>query len=105
MNYFVNKKENYAKTILCLYETSGIFSRLYYNLGYDIVQVDIQNKPSKLEHWEIINQDCRLIQKLRDKNIVGIISHPPCTVFAGSGNRWRKRKVNYHQQMGFMITC
>ena len=88
----MSKKQNNNKTILALYETSGTFSRLYYELGYDVIQVDLQNKGKSKERWQILNTDCRLIEHLADKNVVGIISHPPCTVFAGSGNRWRHQE-------------
>jgi hypothetical protein len=88
----MKKHLNNNKTILALYETSGTFSRLYYELGYDVVQVDLQNKGRSKKRWEILNTDCRLIEHLSEKNIVGIISHPPCTVFAGSGNRWRHQE-------------
>lgn len=88
----MNKSANNHKTILALYETSGVFSRLYYELGYDVVQVDLQNRVKSKKRWEVISTDCRLISHLSDKNVVGIISHPPCTVFAGSGNRWRHKE-------------
>ncbi|MDA9325842.1 hypothetical protein N9Q69_01285 [bacterium] len=85
----MKKLQNKNKTIIALYETSGTFSRLYYELGYDVIQVDLQNKGKSKNRWQILNTDCRLMEHLSDKNVVGVISHPPCTVFAGSGNRWR----------------
>ena len=88
----MSKKHNNNKTILALYETSGTFSRLYYELGYDVIQVDLQNKRKSKKRWQVLNTDCRLIEHLSEKNVVGIISHPPCTVFAGSGNRWRHQE-------------
>ena len=88
----MSKSRNNKKTILVLYETSGAFSRLYYELGYDVIQVDLQNKRKSKKRWKVLSIDCRLIEHLSEKNVVGIVSHPPCTVFAGSGNRWRYKE-------------
>lgn len=83
---------NEQKTILVLYEQSGVFSQVFYDLGFDVVQVDKQLEPSKIERWEKRNDDVRLLPYFTNKNIFGIISHPPCTQFALSGNRWRAKE-------------
>jgi len=69
--------------VLTLYELSGIFTKLYQKLGHEVIQVDKQ----------IDGSDVRLMRKIKG-NVVGIISHPPCTHFAGSGARWWKDKTN-----------
>lgn len=69
------------KKILALYELSGVFTKLYKEAGFDVIQKDIQLDGKDLRLMEYINDD-----------IYGIISHPPCTHFAGSGARWWKNK-------------
>ena len=71
------------KIILALYELSGVFTKLYQQLGYKVIQVDKQ----------LDGSDVRLLKKV-EGNVVGIISHPPCTHFAGSGARWWKDKTD-----------
>ncbi|WP_309399968.1 hypothetical protein [Cerasicoccus maritimus] len=64
-----------------LYEASGVFSTLYRNLGYHVVQVDQQ----------LDGTDVRLLPK-QYADVVGILAFPPCTHLAGSGARWWKQK-------------
>lgn len=56
---------------------------MYKKQGYKVIQVDKQIDAS----------DVRLMKKIKG-NVIGIISHPPCTHFAGSGARWWKDKTD-----------
>ena len=69
------------KIILTLFELSGTFTKLYLELGFEVIQVDIQKDGS----------DVRLMKKIPGK-VYGILAFPPCTHFAGSGARWWKDK-------------
>lgn len=71
------------KIILCLYELSGTFTNLFKKKGFEVIQVDKQ----------IDGSDVRLMKKIKGE-VIGIISHPPCTHFAGSGARWWKDKTD-----------
>lgn len=80
---------NEMKTIICAYESSATFAQRFYDLGYNVIQVDTGLTPSKIDRWEKINTDVRLLEFRPDLKVYGIISHPPCKKFANSGARWR----------------
>jgi site-specific DNA-cytosine methylase len=65
-----------VKTILSLYDFTGNWSAPYRAAGYDVIQWDLG-----------LGQDVRLMERL-DVDIHGILSAPPCTVFANAGARW-----------------
>lgn len=77
-----------SKTILSLFDHSGNWSAPYRKAGYNVIQVDLQNDGT----------DARLLQRQVAKSldrhsilpdqVYGILSAPPCQVFAGSGARW-----------------
>jgi hypothetical protein len=64
-------------TVLCLYEASGTFATLYEKAGAATVPVDIQ-----------LGTDIFDFDYKKYTDVVGVISHPPCTEFAVSGARW-----------------
>lgn len=63
--------------ILDLCGGSGAWSKPYKNAGYEVLLLDVKT-----------GIDVRLFQK-PDKSVHGILAAPPCTVFAGSGAKWR----------------
>lgn len=63
--------------ILDLCGGSGAWSKPYLDNGYEVILIDIKT-----------GLDVRLFQK-PDKPVYGILAAPPCTVFAGSGAKWR----------------
>jgi len=65
------------KIILDLCGGTGSWSRPYRDAGYDVRLYDVNN-----------GHDVRLIKK-SDEPIYGILASPPCTVFAGSGAKWK----------------
>ncbi len=65
------------KTILILFEQSGVFTRLYRDMGYNVIQIDM-----KLD-----GTDARLLKRI-EGNMYGILAFPPCTHLAASGARW-----------------
>lgn len=73
---------NEFKTILILYEESGVFTNLYKSLGFNVITHDLKTT----------GQDIRLLKKLENVNVYGILAFPPCTHLAVSGARWFKDK-------------
>lgn len=70
---------NADKTILSLFDYSGIWSDPYRQAGYNVIQCDIKH-----------GNDIRLME--HPGQVHGIIMQPPCTHFAVSGARWWKQK-------------
>lgn len=70
---------NWGKTILSIYDHSGVWSGEYERAGYNVVRVDIQD-----------GQDARLLKYIKD--VHGIILQPPCDHMAASGARWWEEK-------------
>lgn len=68
-------------TILCLYEASFTFATLYKYFGYKTVSVDI-----------LLGSNIFEFDYKQYKDVVGIISHPPCTHFSIAGTvHWNKK--------------
>ena len=67
------------RTILSLCDYTGTWSKPYKDAGYNVIQVDMQRG----------GEDVRLM-KLPLEPIHGVLAAPPCTVFALSGNRWKR---------------
>lgn len=65
------------KTILSLFDYSGIWSDPYKDAGYRVIKVDIKSGIDILE-WDYKAID----------NVHGILAAPPCTCFSSSGARW-----------------
>ena len=70
-----------SKTILSLFDYTGIWSDPYRNNGYDIIQIDIK-----------YGDNIYLLEIDKLPKIHGILAAPPCTDFAVSGARWFKGK-------------
>lgn len=69
------------KTIIVLYEYSGVFSDLYRDAGFNVIQIE------KL----LDGSDARLMEYTGEP-VHGILAFPPCTHLAGSGARWWEAK-------------
>lgn len=61
---------------------SGRFAKMYSTLGYKTVPIDL-----------LLGTNIFDFKYKEHDNVVGIISHPPCTEFAGSGARWWEEKA------------
>lgn len=81
------------QTILSLCDYTGIWSQPYVDADYDVIRVD-------LEH----GQDVRLL-KLPQRPVHGVIAQPPCTVFAGSGNRWPRTDDQMREGLSVVDAC
>lgn len=66
-----------TRVIYSLCDYSGNWPKPYQDAGYDVRLVDYK-----------YGQDVRLLLK-PDEPVYGILAAPPCTVFAGSGAKWR----------------
>ena len=65
--------------ILSLFDSSGVWSRPYEAAGYDVVRIDLSS-----------GLDVRWFKKV--PSVRGVLSAPPCGVFAGSGAQYWKTK-------------
>jgi len=63
--------------ILDLCGGTGSWSKPYRDNGYDVRNIDVKT-----------GYDVRLYKP--PENVYGILAAPPCTVFAGSGAKWRE---------------
>lgn len=81
------------RLILDLCGGTGEWSRPYAEAGYPVRVVDIQN-----------GQDVRLMQKM-ETSVYGILAAPVCTVFAVSGNRWKRTDDDYREALALVDAC
>jgi len=65
------------KVIYSLCDYSGQWVKPYQEHGYRVRQIDLK-----------FGQDVRLLLKPSER-VYGVLAAPPCTVFAGSGAKWR----------------
>lgn len=82
------------QTILSLCDYTGIWSEPYVEADYEVLGVDMASGTG----------DVRLL-KLPTKPIHGIIAQPPCTVFAGSGNRWPRSESDMLEGLSVVDAC
>lgn len=70
------------KTILSLCDYSGVWSAPYREVGYNVIQIDLQH-----------GQDIRMIEY--PGHVYGILAAPPCTVFCRpSAMHWEKMGID-----------
>lgn len=81
------------QVILSLCDYSGVWSQPYVDDDYDVIRVDLKH-----------GQDVRLM-KLPTKPVYGILAAPPCTVFAGSGNRWERTDAEMIEGLSIVDAC
>lgn len=105
---FKSATSNKHKTILSLFDKSGVWSKPYKDAGYTVIQVDIQNRNS-IDVFELMDDVMKQVVEGKSEginvNVYGILAAPPCTDFAGSGARWWKGKekqpANYDNKHTF----
>lgn len=76
------------KRVLSLFDHTGRWSQPYYDAGYDVLEVDLQNYVA-IDIRSITSAE-QALDELGDFDI--ILAAPPCTDFAVSGARWWKSK-------------
>jgi len=79
--------------ILSLCDGSGGWSQPYVDDDYEVIRVDLTD-----------GQDVRLLP-LPTTPIHGILAAPPCTVFAGSGNRWLRTDQDMLDGLSVVDAC
>jgi hypothetical protein len=79
------------RIILDLCGGTGAWSRPYKEAGYDVRLVDLP-------------EDVRIL-KLPTECIYGILAAPPCTVFAISGNRWKRTDEQMINGLSVVDAC
>jgi hypothetical protein len=81
---------NRDKIILDLCGGTGAWSRPYADAGYDVRLVTLP-------------QDVRLY--IPPDNVYGILAAPPCTMFAISGNRWKRTDAQMMEALSVVDAC
>lgn len=81
-----NKCRNAGKTILSLFDESGVWSAPYVRAGYDVIQLDLQNGV------DISELTLETMHEAAIDEVHGILAACPCTHFANSGARWFAEK-------------
>lgn len=81
-----------AKIILDLCGGTGSWSQPYKEAGYDVRVITLPDN------------DVRLFKKPKEK-IYGILAAPVCTMFAVSGNRWKRTDDDYREALALVDAC
>ncbi len=81
------------QTILSLCDGLGSWSQPYVDADYDVMRVDLSK-----------GGDVRLL-KLPARPVWGVLAAPPCTVFAGSGNRWERSVEETLEGLSVVDAC
>lgn len=84
-----------TRTILSLCDYSGVWSQPYADAGCDVIKVDIAAGGG----------DVRLLRVSDLPQIHGILAAPPCTVFAASGNRWKRTDDDMREGLSVVDAC
>lgn len=79
------------KWVYSLCDYSGEWIKPYKEAGYSTVAIDLKN-----------GQDVRLLI-IPDVPVYGVLAAPPCTVFAGSGAKWRSLRATSEVLEGLSI--
>ena len=84
--------QHQAKTILSLFDSTGVWSRPWLEAGFNVVQIDQKIVAGDGYEMDVmkVNQDW-LVDNGLDM-VHGVLAACPCTEFAGSGARWFKIK-------------
>jgi hypothetical protein len=82
------------QTILSLCDGLGSWSQPYVDADYDVIRWDLERT----------GHDVRL-QTIPSRPIHGILAAPPCTVFAGSGNRWPRTDEEIREGLSVVDAC
>lgn len=81
---------NNGKTVLSLFDASGVWSQPWRDAGYNVLQFDIQN-------GDDINDFSAefLTEELDISDVYAILAAPPCTDFSSSGaHAWAKKDAD-----------
>jgi hypothetical protein len=84
------------KTILSLFDLSGIWSKPYQENGYQVIKQDLETGQDIFED----TLPMAIADAVEGNNIYGILAAVPCTDFAGSGARWWKIKEHQPADYG-----
>lgn len=87
----MNREENSKKIILDLCGGTGAWSKPYKDAGYDVRVITLPKN------------DVRLY--IPPKNVYGILAAPVCTMFAVSGNRWKRSEDDYREALALVDAC
>ena len=82
----IGKAEDHSnEVIISLFDASGTWSKPYKEAGYNVIRYDLSRGDDIMQmDWVYLRSQI----ELSGKKVVGVLSAPPCTSFAGSGARW-----------------
>ena len=86
---------NSNKTILSLFDHSGIWSEPYKKAGYNVIRADIQDGHDVFEVMDDVMSQVKEAQEEGIKlSVYGILAAPPCTDFSVSGaHAWKSKET------------
>ncbi len=84
------EEDHKDEVILSLFDHTGAWSQPYVDAGYTVVRYDIKNGDDLMDFGRLMDDVEEHISEGRE--IVGILSAPPCTSFAVSGARWWQKE-------------
>lgn len=85
------KEDNSNKIILDLCGGTGSWSKPYKDAGYDVRVITLPKN------------DVRLY--IPPENVYGVLAAPVCTMFAVSGNRWKRTDHDYIEALSLVDAC
>lgn len=88
------------KIILDLCGGTGSWSKPYQDDEYDVIVVDMDLPDCDGIVWGDVSSFGK-----HPMNVVGILAAPPCTMFALSGNRWKRSEEDYAKAMHVVDAC
>lgn len=84
--------KNQQKTILSLFDSTGVWSRPWREAGFNVVQIDQKIVGGDGYEMDVMNVDQEWLMDNGLDMVHGVLAACPCTEFAGSGARWFKIK-------------
>jgi N12 class adenine-specific DNA methylase len=73
------------EVIISIFDETGMWSQPYKDAGYTVIRYDLARGDDIVEeNWFAVRAQI----EASGKKVVGVLSAPPCTSFAGSGARW-----------------
>ncbi|PAW75177.1 MAG: hypothetical protein B9S38_02505 [Verrucomicrobiia bacterium Tous-C4TDCM] len=80
--------KNSGKTILSLFDSTGVWSQPWRDAGYNVVQVDQNIVGGDGYEMDVLKIDQEWLMDNGLDMVHGVLAACPCTEFAGSGARW-----------------
>ena len=80
--------KNQGKTILSLFDSTGVWSRPWREAGFNVIQIDQKIVGGDGYEMDVMDVDQDWLMDNGLDMVHGVLAACPCTEFAGSGARW-----------------